>query len=144
TDDSGNIGYHLSGTAAPSAVTDDRRWTITTLDGSRIRVRGGGEVVGSIPAGIPSPALPRFDWDTLIKLLPTALIIALVGFMEAISIAKSMATRTKQRINPNQELVGQGLSNIVGSLFQAFPVSGSFSRSAVNLAAGAASGLSSV
>jgi SulP family sulfate permease len=144
TDDSGKVAYHLAGTAAPGAVADDRRWIITSLDGSRIRVRGGGEVVGSIPAGIPSPALPRFDWDTLIKLLPTALIIALVGFMEAISIAKSMATRTKQRINPNQELVGQGLSNIVGSLFQAFPVSGSFSRSAVNLAAGAASGLSSV
>ena len=144
TDDSGNIAYHLSGTAAPTAVTDDRRWTITTLDGSRIRVRGGGEVVGSIPAGIPSAALPRFEWETLIKLLPTALIIALVGFMEAISIAKSMATRTKQRIDPNQELVGQGFANIIGSLFQAFPVSGSFSRSAVNLAAGAVSGLSSV
>jgi len=71
-------------------------------------------------------------------------VIALVGFMEAISIAKSMATRTKQRIDPNQELVGQGLANVVGSLFQSFPVSGSFSRSAVNLSAGAVTGLSSV
>jgi SulP family sulfate permease len=64
--------------------------------------------------------------------------------MEAISISKSMATRTKQRIDPDQELIGQGLANIVGSLFQAFPVSGSFSRSAVNLATGAMTGLSSV
>jgi SulP family sulfate permease len=88
--------------------------------------------------------LPQLKWDTLLKLLPTALIIALVGFMEAISIAKSMATQTKQRIDPDQELIGQGLANIVGSLFQAFPVSGSFSRSAVNLATGAMTGMSSV
>jgi sulfate permease, SulP family len=144
TDDSGAVSYHLSGTAPPDAASDRRRWTISAIDGTRISMKGGGEVVGRVPAGIPDPALPQFDWDTLIKLLPTALIIALVGFMEAISIAKSMATRTRQRIDPNQELVGQGLANIVGSLFQAFPVSGSFSRSAVNLAAGAASGMSSV
>jgi len=144
TDDSGTSTYHLAGTASPDVITDGRRWTISAIDGTRISMKGGGEVVGNVPAGIPDPDLPQFDWDTLIKLLPTALIIALVGFMEAISIAKSMATRTKQRIDPNQELVGQGLANIVGSLFQAFPVSGSFSRSAVNLAAGAASGMSSV
>jgi len=144
TDASGAVTYHLSGTAPPDAPNDGRRWTISALDGTSISMKGGGEVVGRVPAGIPAPALPQFEWDTLIKLLPTALIIALVGFMEAISIAKSMATRTKQRIDPNQELVGQGLANIVGSVFQAFPVSGSFSRSAVNLAAGAVSGMSSV
>lgn len=144
TDDSGASVYHLAGSTPQETVIDGRRWTISTIDGTRISMKGGGEVVGNVPAGIPDPVLPQFDWDTLIKLLPTALIIALVGFMEAISIAKSMATRTKQRIDPNQELVGQGLANIVGSLFQAFPVSGSFSRSAVNLAAGAASGMSSV
>jgi SulP family sulfate permease len=64
--------------------------------------------------------------------------------MEAISIAKAMAVRTRQRLNANQELVGQGLSNIVGSAFQSYPVSGSFSRSAVNIDAGALTGLSSV
>jgi SulP family sulfate permease len=88
--------------------------------------------------------MPGVEWETMIKLLPTALIIALIGFMEAISIAKSMATQTKQRISPDQELIGQGLANIVGSAFQSFAVSGSFSRSAVNLATGAVSGLSSV
>jgi SulP family sulfate permease len=72
------------------------------------------------------------------------MIIALVGFMEAISIAKAMAARTKDRIDPNQELIGQGLGNIVGSFFHAYPASGSFSRSAVNLEAGAQSGISSV
>jgi SulP family sulfate permease len=64
--------------------------------------------------------------------------------MEAISIAKAMAAKTKQRINPNQELLGQGFANVVGSFSQAFPVSGSFSRSAVNLNANAQTGLSNV
>jgi len=58
----------------------------------------------------------------------SAVIISLVGFMEAISIAKAMAAKTKDRIDPNQELVGQGLANIVGSFTQAYPASGSFSR----------------
>ena len=106
---------------------------------------GGGEVVGAIPAGVPIAAsMPRFDWDTFVMLLSTAFVIMLVAFMEAISIAKAMATRTQQRIDPNQELIGQGLANIVGSLCQSFPVSGSFSRSAVNLSAGAVTGMSSV
>jgi SulP family sulfate permease len=77
-------------------------------------------------------------------LLTSALIISLVGFMEAISIAKAMAAKTKDRVDPNQELVGQGVANIIGSLTQSYPVSGSFSRSAVNLNAGARSGMSSV
>jgi len=64
--------------------------------------------------------------------------------MEAISIAKAMAAKTKQKIDPNQELLGQGLANVVGALNQSFPVSGSFSRSAVNLNAGAITGMSSV
>jgi len=78
------------------------------------------------------------------NLLSAAIVIALVGFMEAISIAKAMAAKTKQKIDPNQELLGQGLANLVGACSQAFPVSGSFSRSAVNIGAGARSGLSSV
>ena len=64
--------------------------------------------------------------------------------MEAIAIAKAMAAKTGQRLDPNQELIGQGLSNILGSFGKSYPVSGSFSRSAVNLQAGAVSGLSSV
>jgi SulP family sulfate permease len=104
----------------------------------------GGKVVGAVPSGLPGLGIPQFNWETIVKLLPSALVISLVGFMEAISIAKAMAAKTRDRIDPNQELVGQGLSNIVGSLSQAFPVSGSFSRSAVNLGAGAKSGMSSV
>ncbi|OGT88595.1 MAG: DNA repair protein [Gammaproteobacteria bacterium RIFOXYA12_FULL_61_12] len=104
----------------------------------------GGQVVGSIPQGLPSLALPALDMTKLGSLLSAALVISLVGFMEAISIAKALAAKTKQRLDPNQELIGQGLSNIIGSLTQAFPVSGSFSRSAVNMGAGARTGMSSV
>lgn len=104
----------------------------------------GGNVVGEIPEGLPSIALPAISIEMLLALLPSAIIIALVGFMEAISIAKAIATKTKKRVDPNQELMGQGLGNIVGSFVQAYPSSGSFSRSAVNLNAGARSGFSSV
>ncbi|MBI5330429.1 MAG: SulP family inorganic anion transporter [Betaproteobacteria bacterium] len=104
----------------------------------------GGKVVGAIPEGLPSVAAPRLDMDKLGSLLSAALVISLVGFMEAISIAKAIAARTKQRLDPNQELVGQGLANIAGSFTQAFPGSGSFSRSAVNINAGAKTGMSSV
>ena len=104
----------------------------------------GGEVVGAIPEGLPAPALPELSWEMVRSLASTAAVIALVAFMEAISIAKAIAARTRDRIDPNQELVGQGLANLSAGLFQAFPVSGSFSRSAVNYDSGARSGLASV
>lgn len=104
----------------------------------------GGMVVGSIPEGLPNLEVPLFSFDLVITLLPSAIVIALVGFMEAISIAKAMAAKTKDNIDPNQELIGQGLGNIAGSFTQAYPSSGSFSRSAVNLNAGARTGFSSV
>jgi MFS superfamily sulfate permease-like transporter len=77
-------------------------------------------------------------------LLVYAVIISLIGFMEAISVARVAAAQTGQRVDPNQELVGQGLANIVGAFTNSYPVSGSFSRTAVNLKAGAYTGLSSV
>jgi len=104
----------------------------------------GGAIVGAIPAGLPGVTIPTFDWDVIRQLISSAIIISLIGFMEAISIAKAMAARTRQRIDANQELVGQGLSNIVSGLFGGYAVSGSFSRSAVNIEAGAVTGLSSV
>jgi len=104
----------------------------------------GGKVVGSIPEGLPNFAVPTLSYNAISNLLIGAVIISLVGFMEAISIAKAMAAKTKHRIDPNQELIGQGLGNIIGSFFQSYPASGSFSRSAVNLNAGAKTGFSSV
>jgi sulfate permease, SulP family len=104
----------------------------------------GGTVVGEIPQGLPSIQMPGIEIDNLGYLVVNGMIIALVGFMEAISIAKAMAAQTRDKIDPDQELIGQGLGNIAGSFTQAYPASGSFSRSAVNLEAGARTGFSSV
>jgi len=104
----------------------------------------GGKVVGSIPEGLPSISMPTFDFTIVGQLMTAAITISLIGFMEAISIAKAMAARTRQRLDANQELVGQGLSNIVSGIFSGYPVSGSFSRSAVNISAGAITGFSSI
>ncbi|HIE55195.1 MAG TPA: sodium-independent anion transporter, partial [Chromatiaceae bacterium] len=100
----------------------------------------GGSIVGAIPAGLPSMTIPVFDWEVIKQLISSTIVISLIGFMEAISIAKAMAARTRQRLDANQELVGQGLSNIVSGLFGGYAVSGSFSRSAVNIEAGAVTG----
>lgn len=104
----------------------------------------GGAIVGSIPEGLPGFVIPDASWSEVSGLIGTAIAIGLIGFMEAISIAKAMAARTQQRLDPNQELVGQGMSNIVSGFFQGYAVSGSFSRSAVNINAGAITGFSSV
>ena len=105
----------------------------------------GGAIVSSINIdGLFSFKVPRFDFNAVGTLFIYAITISLIGFMEAISVAKSMAATTKQRLDVNQELIGQGLSNVTSSFFQGYSVSGSFSRSAVNLTAGAVTGFSSV
>jgi MFS superfamily sulfate permease-like transporter len=109
-----------------------------------LRLTGGGDVVDVVPKGLPSFSLPNIELSTLGHLLPYAAIISFLGFMEAISIAKAMAAKTGQRLDPNQELIGQGMANLLGCIGKSYPVSGSFSRSAVNLQAGAVSGFSSV
>jgi SulP family sulfate permease len=109
-----------------------------------IPLSGGGAVVGTIPSGLPALVLPHFKLGILRQLFLMAVVISLLGFMEAISIAKAMAARTNQRLDANQELIGQGLANLAGCVSQSYAVSGSFSRSAVNLQGGAVSGLSNV
>ena len=104
----------------------------------------GGQVVGAIPAGLPPLALPQIDFQVMTQLLSIAAVVSIIGFMEAISIAKAMAARTRQRLDANQELVGQGLGNIMSSFSGGYAVSGSFSRSAVNISAGAVTGFSAV
>ena len=130
------------------APTDGRHWRLKVggrpLDPEALVFVGGGTVVGEIPRGLPSPKLPRLDASVIPKLIAPAIIISLLGFMEAISIAKAMAAKTRQRLDPNQELIGQGLANMVGCVFQSYAVSGSFSRSAVNLQAGARTGIANV
>jgi len=103
----------------------------------------GGQIVGDIPPGLPELALPHVEIDVWIALLPAAFVIAVISFMEAMSSAKIAAIKTGTRWDENQELIGQGLAKIAAAISQTMPVSGSFSRSALNLAAGARSGLSS-
>ncbi len=104
----------------------------------------GGAVIGAIPPGLPELALPAFAWQKAVALLPAAFVIALVSFMEATASAVLITTKTGERWNRNQELVGQGLAKIAAGFSGAMPVSASFSRSALNYANGARTGLSSL
>lgn len=104
----------------------------------------GGRVVGDIPKGLPGFRMPEFDFRVMMGFAINAVAIGLIGFTEAISVAKAIAATTRQRLDANQGLVGQGLSNITASFFQGYAVSGSFSRSAVNLSAGAQTGFAAV
>uniref|UniRef100_UPI004055B195 SulP family inorganic anion transporter n=1 Tax=Candidatus Electrothrix sp. TaxID=2170559 RepID=UPI004055B195 len=133
----------------PSGVeTDGRTWRLKLgskpLDLENLLLTGGGAIVGTVPEGLPKLTMPDLTVKTFFKLLPTAIIISLLGFMEAIAIAKAMAAKTGQQLDANQELIGQGLANILGSCGSSYACSGSFSRSAVNLQAGAVTGISSV
>jgi len=147
-DDDPRAGFYEQGLVPAGAPTDHRHWRLKIgnkpLDPDHLLLMGGGAVVGAIPRGLPTPSLPRIDMRVIPRLIMPAVIISLLGFMEAISIAKAMAAKTGQRIDPNQELIGQGIANICGSVGQSYPTSGSFSRSAVNLQAGALTGMSSV
>lgn len=129
---------------APEGSAAEELWRIEAFTENHIELHAGGQVVGTIPQALPSFALPQFDTQRILEFLTTAIFISLIGFVEAISIAKAMAVRTRQRLDPNQELIGQGISNVVGSMFGSYAVSGSFSRSAVNISAGAQTGFSSV
>ena len=109
----------------------------------------GGESVGidfvaEIPAHLPPLSSPDFSFDALKKLAPQAFAVALLGLIEAVSISRSIASKSHQRIDGNQEFFGQGMSNVVGSFFSSYAGSGSFTRSGVNYAAGAQTPLSDI
>jgi sulfate permease, SulP family len=104
----------------------------------------GIRTVGVVPAGLPVPSLPAITWDAVRALFPIALTIAFVGFMESVAVARALAARDRERIDPDRELAGLGLANLAAGVLSAFPVTGGFSRSAVNHQAGARSGLASV
>lgn len=105
----------------------------------------GVKIVGEVPRGLPAFTVPSFTLGELQGLLPIALTISLVGFMESIAVAKAIQARHKDyEVVPNQELMGLGLANIGGAFFQAFPTTGGFSRTAVNDQAGAKTGMASI
>jgi|CryBogDrversion2_1035201.scaffolds.fasta_scaffold00121_20 SulP family sulfate permease len=104
----------------------------------------GGRVIGVIPQGLPTISIPPLDWKATITLLPASFVIALISFMEAMSSAKVIAIRTRQPWDENKELIGQGLAKVAAAFCHSMPVSGSFSRSALNLASNAQTSMSSV
>lgn len=117
--------------------------------GALVSLMLGGEASGirlldTLPTHLPPLSVPDLSLDTLGKLAPGALAIALLGLMEAVAIARSIAAHTHQPHDANREFVGQGLSNLAGSFFSSFASSGSFSRSAVNHRAGAQTPLAAV
>ena len=98
----------------------------------------GVQLLGEVPRGLPNFGLPSFSIDLLNSLIGSALLISIIGFVESISVAQTLAARRRERVDLNQELVGLGASNLATSLGGGFPVSGGFSRSVVNFEAGAA------
>jgi SulP family sulfate permease len=104
----------------------------------------GGRVIGEIPRGLPGFSVPPLQWHAIVELLPAGFVIALISFMEAMSSAKVIAIKTRQPWDENKELIGQGLAKVAAAFVHSMPVSGSFSRSALNLASDARSALSSV
>jgi SulP family sulfate permease len=97
----------------------------------------GVKVVGQVPSGLPGLTLPSFDLELWKQLFVSALLISIVGFVESVSVAQTLAAKRRQRIDPDQELVGLGASNIAAAASGGFPVTGGFSRSVVNFDAGA-------
>lgn len=105
----------------------------------------GVETIGEVPAGLPQVALPSFSWSLVGDLLPVALVLALISFIETVSIGKAFSSRHQYyRVLPNRELIALGLSKLIGSIFQGIPSSASFSRSAVVESSGGKGPLSNI
>lgn len=139
--DSGEQEYYPEESIPQSLAGDGERWRFDGVEGNQVVLSSGGAVVGKIPEGLPEFNVPTLKWDLILTLLPAALVMALIGFMEATSISKAIASTTGERVDTSKELVGQGLANIAGSFFSSYTVSGSFSRSAVAARTGARTGM---
>jgi MFS superfamily sulfate permease-like transporter len=139
----GPLYYHRDRLPA-GAAAQEGAWRFQSLKDGKVTLAAGGDVVGKIPAGLPEFKAPTLEWNIMLALLPAAFVMALIGFMEATAVSKALAAKSRQRIDTNKELVGQGLANIVGAFFQSYVVSGYFSRSAVAGRAGAKTGLFAV
>lgn len=106
--------------------------------------RVGIDLIGSIPSGLPSFRLHSFSFQDIRELLPTAITLVLIQLMSVMSLGKTFANKYKYPLNPNREFFSIGAANLLGSFFQSPPISGSFSRTAVNDQSGAQSALSNV
>lgn len=141
---SGSVLFYRADNLPIGAKADGRRWHFSGVTEERVLFSAGGAVVGDIPRGLPAFNPPTMRWDAILSLLPAALVMALIGLMEALSISRAISAKTRHRVDVNKELVGQGVANLVGSFFSAYTVSGSFSRSAVAARTGARTGLFAV
>ncbi len=97
----------------------------------------GVAIVGQVPQGLPPVTLPHFDAELWTSLIGAAVLISIIGFVESVSVAQTLAAKKRQRIVPDQELIGLGASNIAASISGGYPVTGGFARSVVNFDAGA-------
>jgi len=105
----------------------------------------GVSIVEEVPSGLPSFGVPAANWENVLELLPIAATLALIAFMEAISVAKAVEERHDDyKVDPNQELIALGASNVFGSILQSYPVTGGFSRTAVADQAGAKTGMAAI
>lgn len=104
----------------------------------------GIKTVGALPQTLPPLSAPIFEIETIKKLASPALAITMLALTEAVAISKAVALRSGQKINGNQEVIGQGMSNVVGSFFSAYPASGSFNRTGLNFESGAKTPLSAI
>ena len=111
---------------------------VTTLAVGGLRLDAQGvAIVGSVPQGLPPFTMPDFSGDLILELIGPAILISIIGFVESISVAQTLAAKRRQRIDPDQELIGLGAANVGAAFTGGFPVTGGFSRSVVNFDAGA-------
>jgi SulP family sulfate permease len=122
---------------------------IAMVFGSVLAILLGGEIhgietVGKLPSNLPPFRIPDLSYDNVSSLSSGAMVLALLGLIEAVAIGRSISLHTHQRINSNQEFIGQGLSNLIASFFSSYAGSGSFTRSGVNHQSGAKTPLSAI
>jgi sulfate permease, SulP family len=104
----------------------------------------GVAIVGEVPRGLPTLAFPTIEWPLVKALLPAAILISVIGYVESISVGRTLGAKRRQRVDANQELVGLGAANLASAFSSGFPVTGGFSRSVVNFDAGAQTGAASI
>jgi len=127
-----------SGPLVAVVVTTVAVWALALND------TAGVKIVADIPSGLPPLAVPAFDMDLARQLLPAAALISVVGFLESVSVAKSLASKRRQKIDANQELIALGAANLGAAFTSGYPVTGGFSRSLVNFTSGAVTPLASI
>jgi SulP family sulfate permease len=122
-----------------AALTQAMGWSQPDANGHRLV-----SVVGSIPAGLPTPQLPTFKFAWVREMSGSAVAVALLGLLEALAVAKTLALKTREKLDYNKQCLAEGLANLTGGFFQCMPGSGSLTRSTINFNAGAATRWSGV